>query len=204
MNEPKTGQEVETPQTPQLEIQGIEFEAPTLLIPQPKVDSDLVEPAPKEGQTEYYKPIGARVLIEPYTISSTTAFEGLVLPQTQDKPTNVGIVREIGTAFLDKGVRSFYPFDIGTTVVFNPSGAIEILKDMKRLFIVDCEQVIATKEIKDVVSEEQATELFNQWREAAVPTPEQMAAAAFPVATGSVVPSAPVVRDCNSIPASAE
>lgn len=151
MNEVKTSQEVDqAPENPELQIQGIEIEAPTLLIPQPRVDHDFVEPAPLAGQTEYYKPIGARVLIEPYTISATTAFEGLVLPQTQDKPTNVGLVREIGTAFIDKGVRSFYPFDIGTTVVFNPSGAIEILKDMKRLFIVDCEQVIATKEIKDI------------------------------------------------------
>ena len=122
----------------------------TILIPQPAVNPDFTEPIPKAGQTEYYKPIGQRVLVEPYTISSTNTFQGLIVPTDQDKPTNIGIIREIGTAFLESRVRDFYPFDIGSTVVFNPSGAIEILKDGKRFFIVDLLEIIAVKEIREL------------------------------------------------------
>ena len=132
------------------ENSGLEIDSSVLLIPQPRVDRDLIEPSAQAGQTEYFKPIGARVLIEPYTISSINSFEGIIIPQQQDKPTNIGIVREVGTAFLDTRVTDFYPFGVGSTIVFNPTGSIEIIRDMKKLFIVDCEQIIAIKEIRDI------------------------------------------------------
>lgn len=129
--------------------EGVDLDA-TLFIPQPIVNRELIEPSAKDGQTEYYKPIGDRVLIEPYTVSSTNTYAGLVLPVDQDRPTNIGIVVETGTAFLSEDVRKYYPFSIKSTVVFNPVGAIEIIKDGRKLFIIDCPNIIAVKEIKNI------------------------------------------------------
>ncbi len=96
--------------------------------------------------TMKFKPLGARVVVEPVEQEDKTA-SGIVLPETAKEKPQKGIVLSVGPGDRnEKGERIPMDIKVGDTILFAKYGGTEIKVDSKKLLILRESDVLAIVE----------------------------------------------------------
>jgi chaperonin GroES len=96
--------------------------------------------------TMKFKPLGARVVVEPVEQEDKTA-SGIVLPETAKEKPQKGIVLSVGPGDRnEKGERIPMDINVGDTILFAKYGGTEIKVDGKKLLILRESDVLAIVE----------------------------------------------------------
>jgi len=96
--------------------------------------------------TMKFKPLGARVVVEPVEQEDKTA-SGIVIPETAKEKPQKGIVLSVGPGDRnEKGERIPMDIKVGDTILFAKYGGTEIKVESKKLLILRESDVLAIVE----------------------------------------------------------
>jgi len=96
--------------------------------------------------TMTFKPLGARVVVEPVEQEDKTA-SGIVIPETAKEKPQKGVVLSVGPGDRnEKGERIPMDIKVGDTILFAKYGGTEIKVDSKKLLILRESDVLAIVE----------------------------------------------------------